>query len=219
MLAIANCKKTYKRLNNQCKIAEIAINEASEAVDFSNNSPVDDEWFERFMESAAYVSEAGMQTIWGKVLAGEFERPGSTPPTLIRILSEINQLYAKAFQIICSTAVDIYANGIYDESLVFLPRNYDYLNEYGINLCALEELSCLGLLTLSPVLGFTSNFPSSVNSVTLTYGKESCTFPLKDNCIPFGIAILTESGNCLFKYTERIHLKNHFENIKKMIEA
>ncbi|MBU5471281.1 DUF2806 domain-containing protein [Falcatimonas sp. MSJ-15] len=38
-------------------------------------------------------------------MANEFERPGSTPPNTIRILSEITPALASAFRYICSMCI------------------------------------------------------------------------------------------------------------------
>lgn len=86
---VLNTKKTFKKIKNQKAIAEIAIDNAKQGTDFSENSGVSEEWLDRFMDSAGFVSLEEIQWIWGKILANEFEKPGSTPPNMIRILSEI----------------------------------------------------------------------------------------------------------------------------------
>ena len=102
---LLNAKKTLKKLKNQKNIAEIAKDNAKDGTDFSEKSGVDEEWFERFMESAAFVSSEEMQLVWGKILANEFEKPGCTPPNMTRILSEFTHTYAKAFRTLCSMRV------------------------------------------------------------------------------------------------------------------
>ena len=53
------------------------------------------------MDAGAYVSDENVQIIWGKILAGEFERPGSTPPSMRRILTELTPELARVFEKIC----------------------------------------------------------------------------------------------------------------------
>lgn len=105
MSLLFNAKKNLKKMKNQKSIAEIAKNNAKEKTDFSERSGVDEEWFDRFMESAAFVSTEQMQLVWGKILANEFENPGCTPPNMTRILSEFTPTYAKAFRILCSMRI------------------------------------------------------------------------------------------------------------------
>lgn len=102
---VLNTKKTFKKIKNQKAVAEIAMENAKPGTDFSENSGVSEEWLDRFMDSAGFVGTEEIQWIWGKILANEFERPGSTPPNMIRILSEITPGLASAFRYICSMCI------------------------------------------------------------------------------------------------------------------
>ena len=95
MMTIANAKRTYKQLKNQISIAKIAQDSAKVGTDFSSSSLVNDDWLDRFMDSAKFVSDEKVQYLWGNILAKEFEAPNSTPHSIIRILSEITPQYAK----------------------------------------------------------------------------------------------------------------------------
>lgn len=105
MISLLNARKTLKKLKNQKNIAEIAKENVKEGTDFSEKSGVSEEWFDRYMESASFVSSEQMQLVWGKILANEFEKPGCTPRNMTRILSEFTQTYAKAFRTLCSMRV------------------------------------------------------------------------------------------------------------------
>ena len=39
---------------------------------------VNEEWLDRFMDSAKFVSQEEIQAIWGKILAKEFENQENT---------------------------------------------------------------------------------------------------------------------------------------------
>ena len=103
--AVLSTKKKFKEFKNQQKIAEIAIKNSKEGTDFSKKSGVSEEWLDRFMDSARFVSSEEMQLVWGKILANELNVPGSTPPNMIRVLSEITPELARAFRCICSMIV------------------------------------------------------------------------------------------------------------------
>lgn len=107
LMAVLNAKQTIKKFKNQSKVAELALANAPEGTDFSERSGVNEEWFDRFMDSAGFVSSEDVQLIWGKILAKEFENPGSTPSNMIRILTEITPTYAHAFRKICSMKTTI----------------------------------------------------------------------------------------------------------------
>ena len=105
MIAIANTRKTFKQLNNQITVAQIAQDVAKEETDFSETSNVDEEWLERFMDAVKFVSDEDMQVMWGNILAKEFEDPGSTPSSIVRIMTEISAKYAHIFERICNMRV------------------------------------------------------------------------------------------------------------------
>ena len=65
---IMNTKKTFKKIKNQKTIAEIAMENAKQGTDFSENSGVSEEWLERFMDSAGFVSSEEIQWICPKCL-------------------------------------------------------------------------------------------------------------------------------------------------------
>ena len=76
VFSVVNARKTIKKIKNQKCIADIAMNNAKEGTDFSDKSGVSEEWLERFMDSAGFVSAEDIQIIWGKILANELETLG-----------------------------------------------------------------------------------------------------------------------------------------------
>lgn len=150
---IMNTKKTFKKIKNQKTIAEIAMENAKQGTDFSENSGVSEEWLERFMDSAGFVSSEEIQWIWGKILANEFEKPGSTPPNMIRILSEITPELAVAFRYICSMCIWILPlnengdiQGGVQELFVPYTKNDEKFRKSGVSFNVLNELETLGVI-------------------------------------------------------------------------
>lgn len=227
MFAIANAKQTFKRIKNQKRIAEIAYSSAADGTDFSENSDVDDEWLERFMDSAKFVSDEQMQVVWGNILAGEFENPNSTPPSVTRILSEITPTYAKAFQILCSLAVTILGESN-DRTIdidkpntrIILPTNYSYLEDYGLDFSVLNELQMLGLIQFNPVTGYVLKFDNiTYPKLHIIYGKKALTvLQYKQNAFPRGIVILTQAGQSIAKFTEQRVIEEHLDNISTYLK-
>ncbi len=220
MMAIANAKKTYKQLKNQCAIAQIAQDAAKEGTDFSPSSGVDDEWLERFMDSAKFVSNEDVQTLWGNVLAKEFETPNSTPPSVVRILSEITPTYAKAFQVICSMGivfVRVGADGkmVAPEKQIIVPKKYDYLDKYGISFSVLNELMVLGLIQFEAALGYVLQVDSSqYPKLQLIYGEDVATvLKYQSKQFPSGVILLTQAGLSLSRFTEAINIEGHFHAV------
>lgn len=218
MIALLNAKDTIKKLKNQKAIADIAVAEAKEGTSFDEHSGVDQEWLERFMNSASFVSSEKVQLMWGKVLASEFERPGSTPLNMIRILSEITPAYAHAFQIICSMSrllitVDEHDRAIIlrDDVVVPYQSSSEELKEIGLSLPVLGELETLGLIKFNSIAGYVARELPDGTILTYCGGilKEIATRKLKE--VPIGSVVLTEAGECLRKITETISVQGFSE--------
>lgn len=65
-----------KKQNNIDNVVSFAAQTISTQSSVSEES-VDNDWVTRFFDSVADVSSEEMQMIWGKILAGEVNEPGS----------------------------------------------------------------------------------------------------------------------------------------------
>lgn len=221
LIAVLNAKNTIKKLKNQKGVAEKAVANAKEGTVFDTSSGVKQEWFERFMESAGFVSDEQVQMMWGKILAKEFEMPGSTPFNMIRILTEITPKYAHAFQTICSMKrllVTLDSNGnvssYRDNIVVPYNGNEDKMREIGLTFDILNEIETLGLIKFNSLGGFVAlKMPESG---ILTYIKGTTKEISKHNKdeIPIGNVMLTDAGECLRRITQPIEIPD-YEAIEK----
>ena len=226
IVSVLNAKQTIKKLKNQNSIAEIAIQNAKEGTDFSEKSGVDEEWFDRFMESAAFVSNQEMQLVWGKILANEFERPGSTPPNMTRILSEFTYNYAQAFRTLCSMRVllvsiseeDEITNAIWRNTIVF-QENMEYMNKCGITFELLNELESLGVIKFDSLAGYASTNMSDKKVLVCINGKVIETTSHRGDDFPVGNVIFTAAGEILKSITGAYELEGYEEVIKKFLKS
>lgn len=220
MLAIANAKTTYRHLRNQVSIAQIAQSSAAEGTDFSEKSGVDDQWLDRFMDAAKFVSDEKVQLLWGNILAKEFENPDSTPPSVIRILSEITPIYAKAFQTLCSlmvciTPIDRHNQRCSSLARVILPPEIDYLKKYGLDFTVLNELEMLGLIQFEPSGGYIIKLNSTrFPNLHLIYGNNKVTVSkYPDRELPIGTVLLTRAGLSIARFTDAILVDKHLSEV------
>ena len=225
MMAIANAKKTYKQLKNQTAIAKIALDTASEETDFTDASGVDDEWLERFMDSAKFVSDEQVQLLWGNVLAKEFENPNSTPPSVIRILSEITPIYAKAFQTLCSLSIHIAAANRADslfpvETHLILPPQYEYLSKFNLNFSRLNELQMLGLIQFEAATGYILKLDANIKpKLHLIYGTRVATIlKYPDKHFPIGLVRLTDAGRSIARFADSQIIEGHFDAVVQYLK-
>lgn len=224
VFAFLNIKKTFKKIKNQKSIADIAIENAKEGTDFSEQSGVSEDWLDRFMDLAGFVSAEDIQLIWGKILANEFEKPGSTPPNMIRILSEITSDLASAFRKICSMRVFI-CPLLEDDNIemafekTFVPYNghEDVFHEMGISFNILNELETLGVIRFSTIGGYVSKKIENAKVLLCIGDKLEVISEHKNGEIPIGNVMLTSVGEALQRITEDEKIPNYYEMIREYV--
>ncbi len=172
------------------------------------------------MESASYVTSEQMQLVWGKILANEFENPGSTPPNMTRILSEFTKTYAEAFRKLCSMValiVVIDDNGNVMnykwQNMIVYNDNVEFMNQLGISFTLLNELESLGVIRFDMSMGFA--LPSINHSNILIYvnGNVIQIENKNMNKFPVGDVIFTKSGEALLKITERFIIDGYSDAV------
>lgn len=223
---ILNTKKTFKQLKNQKNIADIAISNSKEKTDFSEDSSINEEWLDRFMDSARFVSSEEMQLIWGKILANEFEKPGSTPPNMTRILSEITPNIAKAFRLICSMVVwiiplrdDGNCEEPFKKIIVPYSDNQDTFRGFGLSFDMLNELETLGLLKFDAIAGYKmQGIP--YKKMLLCSGNKNIDVieEHKEGEIPSGNVLLTSAGMALLSIIEEVNIDGYHDMTKKYLK-
>jgi len=107
----------YYKLNNFAKIAQKADEiygesgpPPKEAQEFFKEFDFD--WFMRFFEAASNVSDEDMQTLWARILAGEFREKESFSLRAIEILRNMAQWEAKRFRDVAKETVHFSAVGL-----------------------------------------------------------------------------------------------------------
>lgn len=220
MYEIANAKKKLKQIKNQAAVANIAQNVAKEGTDFSEYSGVDEEWLDRYMDSSKHVSDEEVQLVWGNILAKEFESPGSTPPSVMRILSELTPSYAKIFHTLCNLRIDIIPLSKDDTAAstqrrIILPTNYDYLDKYGINFSTLNELHMLGLIQLDNIGNYVIRIDTTEHpQLIVAYGKNAKKVKqYRNKEFPLGCVLLTKAGMTISQFVEPYEIDGHFDAV------
>ncbi|MCI7771330.1 MAG: DUF2806 domain-containing protein [Eubacterium sp.] len=219
---VLNTKKTFKKIKNQKAIAEIAMENAKQGTDFTENSGVSEEWLERFMDSAGFVSSEEIQWIWGKILANEFENPGSTPPNMIRILSEITPGLAAAFRFICSMSIWIMPlnenreiQGGVRELVVPYNKNDEKFRENGVSFNVLNELETLGVIRFESIAGYISKGFTNDKILICVGDKLDLIEEYKKGELPVGNVMLTSVGEALKAITDSVEVKDYYEMVRK----
>lgn len=87
-----------ERQKNIDKVTLFALREAAKITNTASKKPVDKDWLNRFLNVSQDVSEEQMQEVWGKVLAGEVNNPGSFSLRSLELLKNLSQEEAELFR-------------------------------------------------------------------------------------------------------------------------
>lgn len=223
MCAIINVKKTYQELKNQSAIIDVAYSVLSCEQSGSTEalpSP-DNELVSRLIDAGKFVSDENLQLLWGNVLAGEFEYPGKTPKSVVRVLSELSKENAVIFSNLCSLQVDLFADtgkelGYLGPEFMVAHVNTPYLKQMAVDEEKLRELEHLDLINFSGVGAYSRPISSSDwPYIHIASDEEVISIHNKNGKFPCGTVILTPVGECISRFVARRHSQEHMDAIKE----
>ena len=107
-------------------------------------APISDDWLNAFETEAARMSSAQMQRLFGKILAGEIQRPSSFSIKTIKLMSQLDNQAAALFRQLCSLSVSIRIPNtqmIYDVRVASMGNAaLNSLQQYGLTFDSLNVL-------------------------------------------------------------------------------
>ena len=141
----------FQERKRQANIVSVVREAAAELGDkeVPDHEP-DPDWTARFFNEVQDVSSEEMQALWGRVLAGQVRKPGTTSMRTLGILKDIDVTTAQLFSRLCSAAV--YLKGgegeIFDARVPSLggDAGQNSIAEYGLNFGQLNRLNEHGLI-------------------------------------------------------------------------
>ena len=173
----------------------------------STPEDVQDDWITNFFDKSRVVSDADMQQLWARVLAGEANKPGSFAKRTVNLLADLDKSDAELFVQLCGFGwllSDVVP-------LVFDVQDEIY-NKNGINFNSLAHLEALGLIQFSGVGGFRRlRLPKAIlvfyygQPITLTFPKDN------DNELEIGNVLLTRAGQQLARVCGSTPVSGFFE--------
>lgn len=145
-----------REINKQINSEEI-LSQALEYINHQNISDedVDEDWLDRFFQSASNISSKELQLIWSKILANEIERPSNYSLRTLDILKNMSKKEAELFKNFTNiTLTDVF------KDFRFTTDNVEILQKYGITRKDILLLKDIGLVDdgLIKNLQLNSNF-------------------------------------------------------------
>ena len=116
-------QETIKQHNIEC-----VLDQAYELLtkeEFCSEEPVAQGWINRFFDSVADISDEDLQKLWGKVLAGEIQKPKSYSLRALETLKNFSKHEAELFQHIAPYIIST-------NDLSFLSNNTEIKKQFNI---------------------------------------------------------------------------------------
>lgn len=140
----ALARLVHEEGKKQQNIEDVVAKALPEVKDDAKPEAIDEDWLFNFFDKCRLVSDDEMQFLWGKILAGEANEPGTYSKRTLNFLQSLSKDEAAKFQLLCRFSVDP------DGSL---PAIYDIKDEIykqsGLLLTDLNNLQSFGLIVHS----------------------------------------------------------------------
>lgn len=150
-------QKIVREQVNLDKVSEIAAHQIHQDIiraelkpdETTEIPPINEDWLNNFEKEASQKSTEEMQLLFGRILAGEIQRPSSFSIKTVKLLGELDHSAAILFRHLCSLCVCLKFGNIYiDARVPSLGGNAasNALQKYGLGFSMLNILHEYGLI-------------------------------------------------------------------------
>ena len=139
---------------NVAKAIYVAEKILADETGATSETPIEQDWFERWRDYASLVSSEELQNLWGQLLAAEVKVPGSYSIRTLEFLKALSSQEARDIEKLFSFVV----GGT-------IIRDTAYLNSQGITLRFLSLMQEIGVISGVEAMGLNMTWPSAVPGV------------------------------------------------------
>lgn len=164
---IVKATATNEDLRREVSVAKAILyaeQELEQETQSSSETPISDDWLLRWRDNAASISSDELQTLWGKVLAGEVKSPGSFSLRSLEFLRNISREDAVLVEKVAPYVI---------LGVIFRPSSADAVGE--LSFTKILELQEIGILSGVEALGMQKTYKSALTerfALALTcYGR------------------------------------------------
>lgn len=197
-----------QNLSDILRLASAHIAEEISPEELPPQENITDDWRRKFTSFAEDVSDQQMQTVWARILAGEFRNPGTFSYRTLRLVSELSPDIALKFETVSEQII----NG---DALVTLGEEW----KKGDDFMVAKALADWGILQDSP--GASARLVMKTpHDIYIIRNRNLIGFlriPGGPDQLQYPIALLSEPGRQLFKLLpqkdERIVIRKILNNL------
>ncbi len=191
-------------------VVEIAAEQLKNE-DIISEEPVNKDWSKRFFNIVQDVTDEEMQTIWGRILAGETKQPKSYSFRTLEFLKNLSKSEAEIFTKFAEIRINVD-----DKHFIYNPKNNFIKNEFKITFPEILLMVELGLIVNTENLEFSFRATGNNKSINaLHLGKKAIILYKEGNTPkqPLEVLLFTKIGIELSKLITRKFNLNYTESI------
>ena len=145
--------RIIREQRNALKVLKYAADDLAAtgaAAESGEAAEISDDWLNAFEREAVDMSSERMQSLFGKILAGEIRRPRSYSIRTLRLMAQLDNRAAELFQRFCSLTCTLAIGPTILDSRVIAPGKpaaQNGLQDHGLSYSELNILSEYGLIS------------------------------------------------------------------------
>jgi uncharacterized repeat protein (TIGR03899 family) len=205
-----------KKQINLEKVIAVAAEELKNEQTVTDEA-LDEDWITRFFKNAADISDEEMQSLWGKILAGEIKQPKTYSLRTLELVKNLTKEEAQTFEKVAHFAA---IHG--EDSYLFLTNARTNTRTFGeiydITFSDILLLSGIGLIQQQEIKLYFGLNQKNITPI-FNFGDKTLMLDIKANTPRFGIdnLVFTKAGHELLTL---IHSKEvPFEYLKAFAES
>ena len=160
-------KRAWARLaheegGRQQNMENILANALPELKEDARPEDIEEDWLTNFFDKCRLTSDAEMQMLWGKALAGEANEPGSFAKRTVNFIQMLDKKDAEKFQLLCRFLLvsENFAPLIYNHNDAFFAKN-------GLTSSDFQVLDDIGLINFGDFIAY--DIQTDVTNISLSY--------------------------------------------------
>lgn len=193
-----------EQVRQQRAIEEVTRQALPHITDSAEPSKVEDDWLTQLFGLVRDVTNDAMRQTWGRILAGEFNRPGTFSRRTLNIVAQMDTRDASLFNTLCCFAIQT-GETTQSRVPVVLNLNDPIYTGTGLTLATVSDLQGLGLLQLDNVAPYSlAQLPKRVG---VWYQRRMIMLEFKqdtNNTLLIGKVMLTSPGRQLAAVCETL---------------
>lgn len=174
----------------QQNIEDITARALPQLAEGARPDSMEDDWVTNFFDKCRIISDAEMQTLWSRVLAGEANVPGTYSKRTVNFLSDLDKFDAESFSALCRFCWSFSG----PVPVVFNVES-DIYARHGVTFPSLTHLDSIGLVQFNSVVRF--QITGLPKEVTVHYYGRPLTLHMPNetnNQLEIGHTVLTKVG-------------------------